>query len=617
MREIDELLDARELDRAATALMQLGEIELFRHATAYLTTRLLFLRGRLDAEEVAQRLEDLLKEVTSFPEATTLLEAARSGELTEFGTARKLKLEKEARRSEAAATQRRDSEPHHQVLTQAAIVHHDSDAPIPDEPDLGDAGTEDDLDLTPSASEDDLGAAIRPSIPKAPGLPRAWAASSETNAEQSGEPAWVIPSLGPRAARPMDSLPIPDLPPSLRAGASTVPPLDQLGPKLTDAGSSAALHVSSVPPPPRVPAPPNVPAPEPSRQAQVMSPAEPALSSNLSDGSQRPGPTPGPVGVAIPRAPAVPNLIPRANEVEPAGPGGGSLSPSGEYPAIEFTAYDPLKRKSQLPPRAGLYSSTPAAPEVSDAQPRAAVREAQPKVHNLREVRSVPPPPDPGTSLFQLASWLDEGHPDRVLDAAQPHASDPEQRLMRCRALIQLGRDETAATELEALGAFPLLEPEVRASVARLLIELGLSDQALHQADQAYRDDPESDPARLALAWAAVRVDRRHNEPIWVKRAHTALAALSTDQNPYPALTLALRSCVLASIGEADKAISVAQRALGLDPDSVDAVAAIALAAARLGRGRDAQEAWCRLLDLDHREADALSATLTALGVAP
>ncbi|MGE3676172.1 MAG: tetratricopeptide repeat protein, partial [Polyangiaceae bacterium] len=387
-------------------------------------------------------------------------------------------------------------------------------------------------------------------------------------------------------------------------------------------------------PPPSAPPPARAAAlfPEATRAAPVSlaEGANEPLTSSLSDGSVRPDPLQDSGSVDIPRAPAIPNLIPRESE-DPPPPSTGSLSPSGEYPAIEFTAYDPTQRKSQLPARAGLYSSSPAAPEVAERRaprpesspppprkstPPTALRRSEPAEDQpTREIRSVPPPAV-GTTLFQLASWLDEGHADRVLDAVPAHGSDPDQRIMRARALIQLGREEAAASELEAVGAFPLLEPEVRASVARLLLELGKTDQALQQADLAYRDDPQSDPARLALAWAAVRVDRRHNEPIWVKRAHTALTALSTDNNPYPALTLALRSSVLASIGEADKAISVAQRALGLDPDSVDAVAAIALGAARLGRGRDAQEAWCRLLDLDHREADALSETLGALGVA-
>ncbi len=645
--------------------MQLGDIELFRHATTYLTTRLLFLRGRLDADGVAVRLEDLLKEVADFPEARALLEAARSGELTEFGTARKLRVEKEARRSEAASSSRRDSEPHHASLARAAVVHEEDGGQTTDEPDI-EATLEDDLDLSPAPEGEFSPAALSPTIPRAPGVPNVAPWAGERNDDESAvdgeQPAWVIPSLGPRANRSDPS-------PAPAASESTVPPFEELGPKLTDAGLSPALHVSSIPPPPSVPpapheafSPPEEFALGASAEARDLGMAplsppdptvgsiEPQAGSSLSDGSQRPGPLPMVEGVVIPRAPSVPDLIPRGNNLEPSTPLSeatdgpeesadlpkGSLSPSGEYPAIDFTTYDPLKRKSQLPARAGRYSNTPAAPEVSAKDPsphrgspshprgaRGGVGVARPPaqappIQNtpIREIRSVPPPPEAGISLFQLASWLDERHADRVLEAVPAHATDPETRLMRCRALMQLGREEAATSELEALGAFPLLEPEVRASVARLLLDLGQTDQALHQADQAYRDDPGSDPARLALAWAAIRVDRRHNEPIWVKRAHTALAALSTDQNPYPALTLALRSCVMASTGEADKAISIAQRALGLDPDSVDAVAAIALAAARLGRGRDAQQAWCRLLDLDHREADALSETLNALGVA-
>ncbi|MCA9644240.1 MAG: hypothetical protein KC492_26280, partial [Myxococcales bacterium] len=358
LREIDELLDARELDRAAGALMQLGDMELFRHATTYLTTRLLFLRGRLDLPGVAQRLEDLLKEVADFPEAEAMLDAARSGELSEFGTVRKIREEKAARRSEGAQPHR-DSD-HHAVLAQATVVHQEPDAPTTDDPDIEATETDDDLDLSPSMEAEFSPSALSPDIPRAPAIPQVavWGEVDPEPGDDSAQPSWVIPSLGPRAPRLTDSLPAPEPPSDLRTGNSTVPPFEQLGPKLTDAGLSPALHVSSIPPPPSAPPPALDIAPPADFHEAIQDtefsapdPASAGPGSSLSDGSVRPGPHQTAQGdaasstVEIPRAPAIPNLAPRESDSPPA-PRTGSLSPSGEYPALDFTAYDPTQRKS-------------------------------------------------------------------------------------------------------------------------------------------------------------------------------------------------------------------------------------------------------------------------------
>lgn len=229
-------------------------------------------------------------------------------------------------------------------------------------------------------------------------------------------------------------------------------------------------------------------------------------------------------------------------------------------------------------------------------------------------IRSVPPPAA-GPSLFELASWLDGGEAQRVLDEVDASSASPELRLMRCRALIATGASAAARDELSTLGATPLLEPELRGALARLLIDLGDPATALEQASRACADDPMATGARIALAWALVRLERRTGDAALLTRARDALAELGAPGNRYAALVLALRACIQASIGESDKAIAIAQRAIGLDADSVDATAALALSAARLGQFRDAQQAWCRVLDLDHQEADALSDTLVALGV--
>lgn len=499
LREIDEHLDARDLDQAAALLATLDDVALFRHAVSYLATRLLFLRGRLDIDGVVQRLVEVLREVESFPEAQAMLDAAHSGELAEFGTARKLRAAKQARRSHAPDQQ--PSEHAHHALASATVVP-------PEESSTALGADEPDIDSNPIV--DDL------SVGRESAAPDQAAPAAQGPAFPASEPGWLMES--PREEPP---------PPKLDADAPVRPPL--------------------------------------------------------------------------------------------------APSASGRDPtAAARPSYDPTQSKSQLPPHAGLYSAEPSETVVEQRRPSAPVdaggsaRGARgavswPEAEPAR-VRSVPPPAL-GPSLFELASWLDAGDPQRVVDAVEARSASPTLQLMRCRALVATGALPSAREALSALGATPLLEPELRGAVARLLLELGNPEEALAQAARATSDDPSAAGARVALAWSLVRLERRTADPELLTRASDALAPLSTRGNPYTGLVLALRACVQAGVGEPDKAIAVAQRALGVDADSVDASAALALAAARLGHLHDAQRAWCRVLDLDHVEADALSERLVALGV--
>jgi Tfp pilus assembly protein PilF len=87
-------------------------------------------------------------------------------------------------------------------------------------------------------------------------------------------------------------------------------------------------------------------------------------------------------------------------------------------------------------------------------------------------------------------------------------------------------------------------------------------------------------------------------------------------EGPLPSLFLALRACVYAGTNQPELALTTAQRALGLDPNSIDAIAAIAEAAARMGRVEDSKEAIRRLAELSPREADAIARRLTVIGLA-
>jgi hypothetical protein len=87
LREIEQRLDALDLDEAQRRLGMAGQRPENADGAAYLTTRLLYLRGKLDATGVAVRLRDLLSRVGYFPKAAVLLHEAETGHLGSPGGA--------------------------------------------------------------------------------------------------------------------------------------------------------------------------------------------------------------------------------------------------------------------------------------------------------------------------------------------------------------------------------------------------------------------------------------------------------------------------------------------------------------------------------------------------
>src|SRR5262245_65925165 len=85
---VERLLDARDLAEAQRCLYELGSSPKVADGVAYLTRRLLHLRGRLDGRAVADRLRDLIRKVGHFPEASRLLDAAERGDLDHRDSAR-------------------------------------------------------------------------------------------------------------------------------------------------------------------------------------------------------------------------------------------------------------------------------------------------------------------------------------------------------------------------------------------------------------------------------------------------------------------------------------------------------------------------------------------------
>jgi len=343
--------------------------------------------------------------------------------------------------------------------------------------------------------------------------------------------------------------------------------------------------------------------------AQAAAAAEPELDYEVSSdpeelfvGLRKPS---DPSLPSIPRAPEMPRFTP-TEEPQPF-----------DYPSSPGTTTAPWGSTLESSP-----SPAPAAlGRPPSSRPSAKLRASRASDHESTPViRSGLPPPSEQTAppnLFEIAGMLDQRRfvdALRAIDRFGPELS-PDQVLLRARALCGGGRAAEARATLERLGCAPLLDPDVRAAAARLLLEIGAPEVALEQARKAHDDDSEPPLVRLTLAWASLRVGRRTGDLLLLGEADTILHSLKARADPMPSQVQALRASIYAEIGDPERAISAAERALSLDPRSTDALAALALAAARLGRAADAERAWRKLFEVHVDEAEVLRLRLAELGV--
>lgn len=504
---IDELLDAGELEQAQQRLASLGQSAALDAGTSYLATRMLYLRGRLDAASVAERLRELLAAVGDFPEARRMLAEAEQD-----------RLPPSLQGPTSSLPPARRSVPVPQFSAPAIEVGFSS-TPAGDLP-----------ESTPEPAPPSDPRAHRQrfvrtsSIPRAPGLPR------------FSEPPDRTPSYAPETV-PRSSPP-------------------------TDFADGSLPWVAHEPPPHARPLP------------------------------GAPGEAPADLAQDAPASHAISDVPP---------------------PAAADAAAD----------RRGRYSEHPAAAERVVVRgrrplPRSEPPDSGPPVLE-RPVRSgAPPAPALGAlpSLFELATLLDEGEYRRIINAIDSAAeAGPAYVLMRARALAGEEHRSEALATLERLTRAPLLDPELRAGAARVLLDLGDLPNALAQARQAHEDDPEPPLVRVTLAWALLRGACRRSDARGVEQASELLSGIGTRRGPRPALVAALSALSQALGGDPERAIGAAQHALALDSTSTDALTAIALASARLERAHDAQQAWLRLLELSYEEADTISDELEAYGV--
>jgi hypothetical protein len=93
------------------------------------------------------------------------------------------------------------------------------------------------------------------------------------------------------------------------------------------------------------------------------------------------------------------------------------------------------------------------------------------------------------------------------------------------------------------------------------------------------------------------------------------LSATRLREGPIAGLSLALRAALFAELGDAARAVSLAQNALQQEPRQLDALAAIAVASARLGLRSDAVRAQQRLRELSAEEASVNEQALRRHGL--
>lgn len=220
-------------------------------------------------------------------------------------------------------------------------------------------------------------------------------------------------------------------------------------------------------------------------------------------------------------------------------------------------------------------------------------------------------------SMFSVLTLLDERRYSEALSrlGGNHNPNRPELTLMRARAYLGMARHEAARDALDPLCQSTSIGPELRAGCARLLIEAEEPHLALEQAELAHAQAPESPAVMLTTAWALLRVARRDQDAAKRNAAAELLNRLDAADGPTPALASALHACIDAEDGLPKEALQRAGRALELDPTSIDALVAVAVARAARGQLSEAAQAWNKLLVVSEDEALVLRSRLASLGV--
>ena len=600
LREIERLLEARDLDEAQRLLASI-ESGQDADATAYLAAKLLFYRGKLDKPGLIARIREILTRIGYFPEAAMTLHAAEHDKLADTVTATG-SFAGAAPPEEAAAAWPFEPERKTDPLGSAPI------APMRASPTMQGPGSP---PGSPFALPDEHPRRETPPWHPASDRPPPFVSGAPTEDEDEFDAPFPAQprTEGKRSFTPLRGFPV--LPREQGAdeavgqsARSAAPAHETLG---QSARSAAPAHEAV------------------GQSARSAAPAHETLGQSARSAA------PAHETLGIPRPPAVPEF--ESNR----------RPPSYEPDAQEASEFDQLRQKQKLPPNAGRYSQKPletdrvgsgrrvtgGLPGSSASRP-AGQRQSAPAnparssaashapASSDAPIQSGLPAASVGPSLFEVATWIDEGRYGQAVTALSelgPTLS-PDYALLMARALAGAGHTDQAFELITQLEGAPLLEPELRAAAARLLIELGEPERALRQAIEALDADPERQLIRLTYALAAVRCNRRRRNDTLLEKADRALRSLRHPGGPHPALAQGLRAAILSASGESDQALAIAQDALRLDPTSIDALSAIVEARARAGQVDEARKVWTRLKHLDPDEAGALVRLLPDLAQA-
>ncbi|HTV21296.1 MAG TPA: hypothetical protein VMG12_21565 [Polyangiaceae bacterium] len=488
LREIEKTLDDGNTQDAAARLAQLGDKRDFKEAIDFLTTRLLFQRGRIDSDGAADRVGAILDRVEHFPEAEdwlTELEARTERSALGDGLGKEQDGFRRHDTLDDGSGPRLPTPPPESQAPSIPVEHPDPHHPFFDE-----VGPED--DITPTES-----------------------GSGERQADAEPDPEFRLDSSDPppRASAPIDDA----------APAWSEDEVDSDQP--TRPGLRRSRNLGSEPPTrPDLARPKR--APEPSTRPDLVRP------DLASDGSAHPS----------------------------------------------YKPFDSLRAKEQLSARAGRY--------------RGGVN-------------------DPG----EVLGGPRKGRPSNVVRPSNRAAQDPERRIVEAFQMVREGSLDEARRLLPDEGAPTTQRPELRAMLGRVLIELGLAERAANEAAFALENAPQSAEVRLVFAWSAVRYARQRDDAWSLERAGRILKDMPQAVALDPGLLDALSACVEVRVGVPTVAMRLAQRALRNNADSVDALAALAEAAALCGEEPRSQTAFERLHNISEEAAEQLAPRLARLGV--
>jgi tetratricopeptide (TPR) repeat protein len=611
LRGIAQSLDAGNTTEAARLLGELEQLDADVRAIDFLTTRLLFQRGRIDQQGAIERLVPLLDQGMPFPEAQSWLVSLRDDADSE-------RTPKPPAQSPPRATSVEKVPPSVSTLP-----------PVP-------SSSEPPISLSVSTGPPPPRAGVR--------LPQEAVATLPPPPRRSEEPPFDSAPTVPRLVSPMPpstpsapapaSAPRPPVSPGARS--SPLPDSPRASARTVDERQFPAFHsVDDDLTPPEQPLSRRRRDTELDRRATSSAPPlDHSLPPPRRDDTL--------LGAPLSDRPVSPTASTRPPPPD-SPPATGRGVPASSSPAPMSCGFDRLKSKSLLPARAGRYSTTPRraslganarepsrpspaqAPSqpISD-QPRSAPASPVPAAREARTTlapqplqrRSRRPRSDQTVSLVEQLRWLTASHEfEHALEIVQQAMTAVERDLMRAFVYAKSQRGEEAAALLPEAPMVRPLPPEYRGLLVLTLLELGQQERASEEARRALEAVPDNPLIQLGFICCAVRAARYKDDTADLERAARLLSTIDPSVAPEGALIDALRASVEAHVGSPQVALQLAQRALRVEPDSIDALVALAEAASQVGDHHKARAALETLVQRSPSTAELVRTHLSGRGM--